>query len=435
MGKGKETSPLDDVPEHLLSIPGRLQDAITFYTTTAPKDQPQFAVQAALAFASAVMGRRWRTDQDNYASLYLVNVGKSAAGKEHAKTAVEKMLEAAGLDGVIGPSGYTSASGVFSALIQQPRHIAIIDELGRVLQSSQAQGNHHKADAQTILMEVFGRQASTLRPQGYSKMGLTPKQAAEMDKVVRRPSLTMLAMTTPSTLYDGLSSRYVTDGFLGRFLIVESHIGRQAGRRLRLIEPSEQLMDWAKAHATAQDGDSMADTHDIPPPPVTVPFAPECDAMLLACDKAMLAAMDEYERFGLDAMFGRTKEIAQRLSLIVARSQGRDTVDAASLQWGIDYATFYARRTVRALMRSMSDGPFEAACKAVFAKVEAAGLRGVTPSELSENVRAFANLDPRKRKDVLETLAEDKGIVCRNVSEGKRGRPRFAWFTATIEPE
>ena len=132
---------LSNIPEHLLSIPGRLQDAVNFYNTTAPKEQPQFAVQTALAFASVVMGRRWRTDQDNYSGLYFVNVGKSATGKEHAKFALEKMLESSGLDHLIGPSGYTSASGVFSALVQQPCHVAVVDELGRVLQSAQAQGN------------------------------------------------------------------------------------------------------------------------------------------------------------------------------------------------------------------------------------------------------------------------------------------------------
>ena len=421
-------APLSNIPEHLLSIPGRLQDAVNFYNTTAPKEQPQFAVQTALAFASVVMGRRWRTDQDNYSGLYFVNVGKSATGKEHAKFALEKMLESSGLDHLIGPSGYTSASGVFSALVQQPCHVAVVDELGRVLQSAQAQGNQHKVDAQTILMEVFGRQSSTLRPQGFSKMGMTAKQASEFDKVVRRPSLTFMAMTTPSTLYDNLSSRYVTDGFLGRFLIVESLIGRQVGRPVKLIDPSAQLSDWAKSCASARDGTMPGDTHDVPPPPVTIPFAPECIPMLIDCDKAMLKRMDEYERWGMEAMFGRTKEIAQRLALIVARSREEEAISASSLQWGIDYATFYTMRTVGALRRTMADGPFESACKAVFARIEAAGLKGVTVRDLSEGVRAFANLDPRKRKDVLDVLVEDRGIQCRNTSEGQRGRPRFAWF-------
>ena len=428
-----DRGPLSDIPEHLLSIPGRLQDAVNFYNSTAPKDQPQFAVQTALAFGSVCMGRRWITDQNNMTSLYFVNVGKSAAGKEHAKTTLERMLEAAGLDRLIGPSGYTSASGVFSALIDQPTHLAIIDELGRVLQSSQSAGNHHKADAQTIMMEVFGRQVSTLRPQGYSKMGISKKDAEQYDRVVKCPSLTIMAMTTPSTLYDNLSSRYVSDGFLGRFLIVESHIGRQPSKHVRRIPISDQLAEWAKEAATASDGNLAGDTHDIPPAPVEVPFAAACGTILAKCDLDMIRAMDEYEKHGMEAMFGRTKEIAQRIALIVARSKGEEVISPDSLQWAVDYATFYARRTVEALRRSMADGPFEAACKAVMAKIEAAGLRGITERDLARSVRTFSNMEPRKRKEVLEALAADHGILCRNLTEGRRGKPSFAWFAPEQE--
>jgi hypothetical protein len=422
------SGPLAHVPEHLLSVPGVLQDVVNYYTTTAAKDQPQFAVQAALAFGSVVMGRRWVTDQRNYSGLYFVNVGVTAAGKEHAKTVVEKLLEEAGLDKRIGPSGYTSASGVMSALIGQPTHIAIIDELGRVLQSTKAQGNYHKADAQTILMEVFGRQDSTLRPQGYSKMGLKADEAAELDKVVRHPSLTLLSMTTPSTLFETISSKYVTDGFLGRFIIVESHIGRDVSRIRRQVPPSDNLIQWAKMCATASAGTMDMDTADVPPTPVLIEFTPDCHPMLTEFDRLMMRQMDELERYGIEGMYGRTKEIAQRLALIVAVSKGEAEITTDSLQWAMDYVNFYAHQTVASLRGKLSDSPFEGACKAVFALISKAGLKGLTEGELSDSIPAFKGLKPIERKAVFENLAADYGIQGRNVNEGKRGRPKLAWF-------
>lgn len=424
----KESGPLDDIPEHLLAVPGILQDAVNFYSTTAPKDQPQFAVQTALAFGSIAMGRHWVTDQKNMTGLYFVNVGKSAAGKEHAKTSIERLMEAAGLEKLIGPSGYTSAAGVFSALLTQPAHISIIDELGRVLQSSQASGMQHKADAQTIMMEVFGRQTSTLRPQGYSKMGLNKNQSDELDKVVRSPSLTLLAMTTPGTLYDNLSSRLVSDGFLGRFLIVESHIGRQLSKPIKSSEPSDRLCDWAKTCAEAVDGNLGGGNEDLAPSPVMIPFAPACWPLLTACEQDMLDEMNSHERMGLDAMFGRTKEIAQRIALIVARSKEEEAISPESLQWAIDYATFYARRAVLALMRHMSDGPFEAACKAVYGLIERSGLKGMTEREIARACRPYGNLEPRRRRDVMEALAADKGVMLRTEVGPSGGRPRMAWI-------
>ena len=421
-----EENPLHDIPEHLLSIPGRLQDMVNYYNTTAHKPQPQFAVQAALAFGSVVLGRRWVTDQNNYSALYFINVGKSASGKEHAKTVIEDTLDAAGLSHLIGPSGYTSASGVFSALLDHPSHITIIDELGRVLASAQAAGNHNKADVQTILLETFGRAHGTLRPQGYSKAGLNKQQAKELSRVVLRPSLSLLAMTTPSTLYESLTSRSVKDGFLGRFIIVESYIGRQLSRPIKIISPSEGLIDWAKDHATARGGDINADG-DTPPPNIEVPFSQDCLRIIRECDSRANDMMNEYEKFGLEEMFGRDKEIAQRVALIVARSCGEDEVSAQSMQWAVDYVEFYSRRVANQLKKSLSDGPFDAACKAVSAAIEASGLRGMTEREISRYVRAFGGMEPRRRREVMDALSADKGIVIRK-QQGSRGAPRMAWI-------
>ena len=425
--------PLDHIPEHLLSVPGVLQDVVNYYAITAPKEQPQFAVQTALAFGSIVMGRRWVTDQRNYSGLYFVNVGKSATGKEHAKTVLERLLEDAQLAKRIGPSGYTSASGVMSALLGQPTHIAIIDELGRVLQSSKATGNYNKADAQTILMEIFGRQDSTLRPQGFSKMGMRKEDAAELDRVVRRPSLTLFAMTTPSTLYDTISSKYVTDGFLGRFLIVESMIERAPARMRRQSPPSERLLAWAKKCAVATEGPIEFDTSEIPPEPVEIPFEPDCAAMLYAFDEKMMRAMDRVEKIGIEAMYGRTKEIAQRVALIVAVSKGETAISTDSLQWALDYVEHYADATIDALKKSMADSPFEAAAKAVYEKIAASGLNGIAEGDISKSVRVFASLKPIERKAVFENLAADYGIQGRNLNDGKRGRPKIAWFIPAAE--
>jgi hypothetical protein len=421
-------NPLASIPEHLLSVPGILQDVVNYYNTTAARAQPQFAVQSALAFGSVVMGRRWMTDQRNYSSLYFLNVAVSSAGKEHAKTTIEKLLETAGLERLIGPAGYASASGVISSLIDQPCHIAVIDELGRVLQSAKAQGNHHKSDAQTIMMEAFGRQDSILRGHGMSKFGLRKQDAKELDRFVRNPSLTLLTMTTPSTLFDGISSQSVLDGFLGRFIIVESPIGRQVSQMRRMIQPTDRLLEWAKACATAKAGNLDADSHETPPSPVLVNFSAECADLIMRFDAEMIEAMNSHDRLGLDAMFGRTKEIAMRLGLIVAVSRGESEVSADSLRWAIDYARFYAFRAVDGLKRKMADGIFEKTCKQVYERIETSGLKGISEPELAAAIRGFKGLEPLKRKAVMDTLVADYGIECRNTTEGKRGRPRLAWF-------
>lgn len=431
MARPKVEGPLSGIPEHLLSVPGRLQDVVNYYETTAIKTQPQFAVQCALSFGSVVMGRRWVTDQRNFSSLYFLNIGETGCGKEHTKTVIEAILDEAQLGHLIGPSGYTSAPGVMSTLIKQPTHISIIDELGRMLKSASANGNHHKADSITAIMEVFGRQDGTLRPQGYATQTAKKDIVEALEKVVRRPSLTLVGMSTPKEFYDSISGGDVASGLLNRFLIVKTNIGVQMSKDKRSSQVGEQLRDWATAHAQATGGDLSGCSHDVPPSPIEVAFTPAARALLRSYEAELIDAIKAESGSGLEAMFNRSREVAMRLGLIVARSLERDAIDEDAIGWAIDYVRFYSGRAVSMFRDNMSDGPFQAACKAVFSKIESAGLKGVTESELSRTIGTFANLDPKRRKDVMEALVSDRNIVCRHTNAGQRGKPRMAWFSAS----
>lgn len=429
--------PKDDESTELLNVPGILQHAVDYYNTTAPKPQPRFAVQSALALGSVAMGRRWRTDQMNYSGLYLVCVGKSASGKEHNKTVVEKLMEAAGIDDRIGPPGYTSASGILSQLIAKPTHLAIIDELGKQLETSGAKINAHKAEAMTQIMEAFGRQGGTMRAQGYSTMTLNAKQRQELSTEnlrVVHPCLSILAMTTPRTLYESISSAYVHDGFLGRFVIVETDVGRQASRMVNWIDPSPKLIDWIKESATATAGTgnlSDVDTHLQPPEPVVVPFDQRCHAMIREYDDELLRLMDEAEEWNMSEMYGRSKEIAMRIGLILARSCGSSMVLPDHLDWAIKYTRKYIKQTVSRLRRSMSDSPFEAACKEVYYFILAGGLRGRTEYEVSRGCKSYRSLVPRQRAEVIEAVQKDYNVTYQDVAT--RGRTRRAWVASGDE--
>ena len=428
---GEPDNPLASIPEHLLSIPGILQDVVNYYETTAIMAQPQFAVQTAIALGSVAMGRRWTTTQRNFTSLFLLNIGETGCGKEHAKTTIESMLDAAGIGNLIGPSGYTSASGVFSALLSRPTHVAVIDELGRALKSAANRNMQHKADSLTAIMEAFGRQDGALRPQGYATLGLTKEQQESFEKVVRRPSLTLLGMSTPSEFYGAISGGDVASGLLNRFLIVKTEIDEQMSQERRMVEIGDRIKDWLKEAATAVgDGGNLSglDTPDMPPSPVVVAFSRAALDILRDYEAELLLAKRSNRESGLDAMHNRSREIAMRISLIVARSMGQTEIGPEPMRWAIDYVRFYSARTIAMFAENMADSEHQAAVKACFAKIQKAGLKGMTEAELEKAVRKFAALEPIRQKAVMDKLASNYGCECRNVNEGKRGRPRMAWF-------
>ena len=193
---------------------------------------------------------------------------------------------------------------------------------------------------------------------------------------------------------------------------------------------SEQLKVWANENAHAVDGTlDPGSIHDVPPNPIEIPFTQEAETLLREYEERLVPAIKKETGTGLEAMYNRSREIAMRLSLIIARSMGQDEIGADAMQWSIDYVEHYAAQTIGMFRSNMANGPFEAACKAVFAKIEAAGARGITERDITRGVAAFANMDRRKRDDVLEILQSDKDIERRTATTG--GRDRVAWFIPT----
>lgn len=421
----------------LLALPGRLQDLVNWYNATAYKPQPQFAVQAALAVGSVVCARRYATDRGTYSSLYLLCVAKSGAGKEHVKTAIERALDAADLGDLIGPAGYASGAAVFSALYGQPTHLSVLDELGRVIESGQTAGNSHKHDAVTQLMEAHGRCGGTMRPQGYSTLSLAAAQRAEVEgRKIVRPGLSLLAMTTPATFYGALSTRAVADGFLGRFLIVESPLGRQLGREDAAPAPiPDTLAQWARETASAGDGNlaQFRQGPDMVPDPIIIPFADGCRALARAFEAEIIGQQDALEGAGLEAVLGRAHDMAQRIALILALSDGAGSISIEHLRWAIEYVRHYSARAVESLRAQVADSPFEAVCQQVYAAIARHGEAGIRGGHIGNFARKFKALDQRQRDSVLATLREEGRVAL--VQKSGRGGTSARWVAVEAEDD
>ena len=410
-------------------LPGVLGAVEDWVNATSRKPQPAFAVQTALAFGAAVLGRRYVTSQRNWPSLYFLCIGKSSSGKEHGKWAIEALLEACKLGHLVGPAFYTSSSGVLSALQGQPSHITCVDEFGKVLEGASVRNNHHQAAALTALMEVWGRCDGTVRYKGYSTAGMSQADIQKLaGKVVRNPALTLLAMTTPESFYDSVGSKAAQDGFLNRFLTVETDVGRQPGRHVVPTPIPEEVITWAQA-CHAHDGVVNPDlTPELMANPKEIPISREALKAFEDFEIECIQLMDAHDADGMAEMFGRTNEIAMRLSLIICLGCGDSVVDVTHAQWAIEYARHHAVRTVEKLKNSVADTEFEAGCNQVMALIRKAGEHGLTANELQRLSRRFRGLDMRGRMNILNTLSMSGQIAKVAVqTHGGRGKKREAW--------
>lgn len=414
----------DTVPEHLLNVPGVLGGFVDWASRTCIKPQPQFDVQAALAFGAVVLGQRFITSGNNMASLFFLNVGKTGTGKEHAFSVINRVLRHAGLDHLLGPAGYTSEGGVLSALHDSPAHIAVIDEFGNYLSAAGNKASVHQQQALSMMMECFGRQTDVVRNRGYSTVNLAKNQKQQMQLRINNPSLTVLAMTTPETFYDAISGKDVASGLLNRFLIVESKLPRTRSRNPRRVDPPDSVIAWAKMCATTSAGDALVTDQGPELPPVPVE---------LEITKAAHELLDEYESELIDrqnaarsetdaAMLNRSREIAMRVALIVSVSLGLDEVDDVATRWAIDYVDFYAQRNLQVMADNLAEGDTDSLRKKVAAAIQKAGPSGMKMAELIRAVSALGNLKKHDRDGLLAMVCEDFPVE-RTTSKNGPGRP------------
>ena len=424
MGKAKAES--GGIPSHLLTVPGVLGEVVKYSAETCIKRQPQFDVQTALALGAVAMGRRFITDNNNMSGLFFLNIGKTGCGKEHANTVIEDVLEHSGKIELRGPNGYTSATGVLSALLSKPAHLAVIDEFGSMLQSAGAKGNQHKKDALTMMMEAFGRQTKTIRNLSYATINMTESQRKSMEVEVKRPSLSLIGMTTPETFYEALSGKDIASGFLNRFVIVESKRRRELSRKPSRIDPPASVIAWVKAcsEASGDAGNLQDNGAEFPPEPVLVPFTAGAERLFREYEQRINDRQDAMKMAVQADMLNRTREIAMRVSMIVAVSLGDKEISETAAQWAIDYVDYYATQTLEALTVNLSEGDTDSLRKQVANAIQEAGPAGLKVNELIKAVPKLGNLRKFERDGLLAMVCEDYSIERMTVKpEGGKGRP------------
>lgn len=421
----------DGIPKHLLSIPGVLGMAVDHYNLTSTTYQPQFAVQTALALGSVVLARHWKTEADNYASLYLVNLGVTGSGKEFSRRFLSKALEESGLESVIGPAKYASEAGIMSELAWKPRHVTVYDEFGRLLDSTKGSGNTNLRDAQTILMSLFGLLGDSARPTAYSTNGKTADQIKAMrNQVIRRPAVTLLGLSTPETFFDALSQDDVANGFLNRLLVVNSRQAPRVEKPKPWKAVPKVLRDWIADYGQVDNEDFLEGENAIEVgDPEVVEFTSGAWERLDEIAQQVIDLQAKYRPIRLDGLLSRSREITMRLALIVALSRGKKRIDELSLNWAWEYVHFYTSETISNAKSKMGATPIVRITEHLAVEIERAGRKGVSQRDMGRISYEFRKLDKRSQEEVIFALTthHDIGQAKLKASGDRGGRPSIRY--------
>ena len=437
----KEKKNADDqrqIPRYLLTPPGALGIIANHYNISARKPQPMFAVQTALAICSVMLGRMFKTKKNNYSTLYFLNIAKSGTGKEHVRTVINEVLEACESGDLIAGSGYTSAGAVFSTLLSKPSHISVIDEFGKYMEASKANANINAKEANRVLMEAIGSCHGFLRPANYSTMAMNSatKKETEERKVIN-PAPVIVGMTTPSTFFDNISKEQISDGFLGRFIVITSDAKRTQTPEPEIHSVPEAIITWNKTiQSRYKDRGNLLDSNinnsQIKPDEIVLGFDDAALSEISAFDCEMNKLMDELDPEGIEALCGRTKEFAMRIALIVALSKNpnAEIITKEDIVWGIEYMRFSVNQVVKSVRENMFSSEHEKCRAEILVAIQKRKNKGVSDSEMGRKA-PFRGHKGRNLSVFLIELEKAKLIDKRDLkpyrSAAKKGPAVMGW--------
>src|SRR5690606_7735000 len=245
-------------------------------------------------------------------------------------------------------------------------------------------GNALYEQAQSFLMSLFGEADGTVSPKAYSPHGMSKQQVEEMRKsLIERPALSIMGMSAPTHFDGALGLNDVNDGFLNRFIIVQTPVDEQLSRKdIDFNTPvPEELIEWIQRMSYASADEDDFDTIDYAtkaPEPVLVPFTDRARELTDEIEVELLKRSREMKKFGLQNLFRRTREIIMRVSLIVALSCESDCIKRKHVEWARDYVLYYAYEMADVFKVHLGRTKYAEVAEVLYRMVREAGKEGMT---------------------------------------------------------
>ena len=214
---GKNAHKFNDLPDAALY--GWARDYVDLMLPTT-EAAPQFHLATALTLMGAMVGRRIRVQgpaSQLYPNLCTLLVGASYwSRKDTAADRGEQMIDAwierCGIQPEAEPfkvaETITTSEGLIKQLADYPNMLVRLGEFSELLDHMKQSS---RATIRTTLLKAYNN----------------PRKLENLSKsdpiTAHNPTLSILALTQPKVLADGLQSTDVASGFLNRFLIIPGH--------------------------------------------------------------------------------------------------------------------------------------------------------------------------------------------------------------------
>ncbi|MCA1365940.1 DUF3987 domain-containing protein [Bradyrhizobium sp. BRP14] len=199
------------------SAGGLLAEVSRWITSTAIIPVPELSLTSALALLGGMFGDKALGPTRSGLNLFLTTVMGVASGKGHAPKSIVSLASSSGKPGAVTNGDPTSYAAIERMLRKNSSTVVVMDEFGVTLQDINAKRtNAASASIRKFLLAIYDQADSVFHGRQYAS-----DETKKDDSPIDGPALTVLGMTTPTTLYAGLSDASLNDGFLSRFIFIE----------------------------------------------------------------------------------------------------------------------------------------------------------------------------------------------------------------------
>ena len=417
---------VDGLPKHLCQPPGAVGEVVDFIVSAARKPSATLALASALAFTSALIGRRYKGPTGLRSNVYIVGLAPSGFGKDITIRAPHHLATAAGpniMRKFIG-SDIASVQGLKSRLREDPSIVYQIDEFGKFLERTA--GRRASINDKQIATALL-----TLTGAAGSEFGATDR-AAERQEAIHHPSLSLYGVSTPHSFWQALASGNIDEGLLGRLIALDNGTKRPVTTKpsIDVEQPPQPLIDTvrsliglgAKANLFGLYNRSGGEPPDNV---VSVPFG---DGAEEAFEEFCLRIEKEMDRTRTEhqPILSRLGENSIRLSLIVAVGVNpNDPIITAEIQaWANDVAEHSGRTLIKGAREHIAENESHAEYLKIKRYIEHSGKEGISRSVINHRINGTIEL--RRIESILTQLRTTREVVeAKHVSPKGQTRHRF----------
>lgn len=356
-----------ETPDHidLQRPPGFVGQLTEWINSQCPKPRERLAAVAALVAVGNVAGLQYEDDMRATSNLFAICIASSGSGKNAVKNAISTIQREAGM-GRVTYGKSKSAQEIYRSLISHQQCLFNIDELGikfQAIANATKSGASYYETWFAEMMSIYSNADGTVDLQEDEYREIEKKLASEIafcreridnnedpsgkfkrmlekaenrlkgDLALVRPFLSMIGYSTPERFDAMVTPDRVTEGFIGRCLIVREPI--DVVKRKAEFDPKplpDRLKNtiWmlASGGRAGEDVDVLANDGAR----IRIRTSTEAREELRRVRALMEDLEEHYEEVnGMHAIPTRAEELILKVSFILAIPEGVRTLE--HVQW------------------------------------------------------------------------------------------------------